>query len=171
MPALKVQINFILAQCFLYKPKLLLPALFSQCGCQKNRWKGLPGIKQHSFVLVSVLPEPGPADLIRFGEYQGERDPVAAKEAKELPVGFLHLQTCIDQEKQADQVFSFQYIIPDHLHHLLPLGTGHSGITVPWQVNQVPFVIDQEMIDQLGFPRGRGCFCQLVPVGKHIDKG
>lgn len=169
--ALKVQINFTLPQSFLYKLKQFSTAFFMQCGCFKKRRKGLPGFKQAFLVLLNILPDLSRGNFVSFGEYKGKWDLVAAQEIQELAVGFLHLQAYIDQEKQTGQILPFKYILPDHLHHFLPFLNWHLCITISWQIDQVPLLIDQEMIDQLGFSRCGGCFGEPVPVGKHVNEG
>jgi hypothetical protein len=50
-------------------------------------------------------------------------------------------------------------------------GFGNSSISITGQIDQVPGLIDQKVIDQLGFSWPAGRFGKTLTVGQHIDQG
>src|SRR5260221_2287215 len=76
----------------------------------------------------------------------------------------------IDEYKNTHKILSFAEIVFDHLLPFFPLTLGDLGEAITGQIDDVPFVVDVEMIDQLGFPGGIGSFGQLVIIGKHADQ-
>lgn len=51
------------------------------------------------------------------------------------------------------------------------LAPGNTRIPIAWQVNEVPFFIDEEMINRLRFARGRGGFREILTVHQQVNQG
>ena len=76
----------------------------------------------------------------------------------------------VDEHKDTHQVLSFAEIIFDHFLPFLPLTLGDLGEAITRQIDHIPFVVDIEMIDQLGLPGSIGGLGHLVIIAKHVDQ-
>ena len=114
-----------------------------------------PSFEQGFSVHFRIPFHPVPGYLISFGKYEDEGNPVAPQKVEEFPVCLLHFQPYVEEQEEAGKAFASQDVLPDQSVHFLPVPFGHPGIPVSRQVHQVPGIVDQEMIDQLGFPGGR----------------
>ena len=54
--------------------------------------------------------------------------------------------------------------------YLLAVGLASLGVSVAGQIDEIPLLIDKEMIDKQCFPRGRGGHCQSFLASEHIDE-
>ena len=78
--------------------------------------------------------------------------------------------TAIDQHEEVGQLFAFQHVALDDLAELLASLFASLGIAISGQIDQIPFVIDQKMVDQHGFAWSLGGQCQPLLVRQHIDE-
>ena len=76
----------------------------------------------------------------------------------------------VDEHKHIDQLFSHENIRTDHLLQLLLHHLGTFGKAIARKVNQIPLVVDDEMVDEQSLARCSGGFGQPLVVAKHIDK-
>ena len=76
----------------------------------------------------------------------------------------------VDEHKDTHQVLSFAEIVFDHFLPFFPLALGDFGEAITRQIDHIPFVIDIEMIDQLGLPGSIGGLGHLVIIAKHVDQ-
>ena len=78
--------------------------------------------------------------------------------------------TTVDEHKHADQVLSFPQIVFDHFFPFFPLALGDFGKAITRQIDHIPYVVNVEMIDQLGLPGSIGSLGHLVIIAKHVDQ-
>ncbi|MNY65072.1 hypothetical protein D3C86_2022840 [compost metagenome] len=76
----------------------------------------------------------------------------------------------VDQDKSANQVFAVMQVIVDHLLPLLALHLAHFGITITGQIDEIPGVVDDKMVDHLRFSRLLRGFGQCFFARQHVDK-
>ena len=74
----------------------------------------------------------------------------------EFHVNFLRLVSGVNEHKDVDEVASFDKIIFDHLLPLCFFGFADLCPAIAGKVNQIPGLINQEVIDQLSFSRPSG---------------
>ena len=76
----------------------------------------------------------------------------------------------VDEYEETGQLLALQNVTIDHCFQLLHRLFTTVSIAVAWKIDDVPAVIDEEVIDKLclsGSGRGLG---QLAVAAKHIDK-
>lgn len=76
----------------------------------------------------------------------------------------------VDEHKDTHQVLSFTEIVFDHFLPFFPLALGDFGKAITGQIDHIPFVVDIEMIEQLGLPGSVGGLGHLVIIAKHVDQ-
>ena len=108
--------------------------------------------------------------LVYLGKYDGQRDAIFTQPLDKLQVDALRVQPAVYEHKYQLQVFSVHQVFFYHFAPFAALGLAGFGIAITRQIYQVPLVIYQKMVDELGFTgltRGLG---QLLPAGEHIDQ-
>ena len=75
----------------------------------------------------------------------------------------------VDENKYIDEVLAFTEIVFDHLFPFFPLVYRYLGEAITRQIDDIPGVVDIEMVDQLCLPGSAGGLCQFVVFAKHID--
>jgi len=75
----------------------------------------------------------------------------------------------VDQHEQIVHLAAAPHIIHDQFGKAAPLSLRHPSIAVPGQVDQIPRVVDQEVIDQAGFARSSRDLGQR-PLHQHVDQ-
>src|SRR5687767_549435 len=110
-------------------------------------------------------------ELICFRKNDTQRNLMMPGPFDKTFIDSLWIEADINQHKQEMEVFTFEYIVIDDCSKTLPEVFAHAGIPVSGKVDQVPGLIDNKVIDCLGFAgliRGLG---HVFPVGKHVDQG
>ncbi len=111
-----------------------------------------------------------PFSLSAFGENDGKGYAVLAQPFCKLEVDGLRLMAAVDEDKEAGHLLALQYIgLYDALNLFLPFLSAF-GIAVSRKVDDVPVLVDQEMIDEHGLSRGCGCHGKPFPPCQHIDE-
>ena len=109
-------------------------------------------------------------EFVGFREDDAERDAVFAEHLDEPQVDALRFEPDIDQHEQKMKPFASENVVRDDLREAVARGFRGAGVTVPGQVDQIPSVIDLEMIDQpclAGHTRDLG---QSVAAGQQVDE-
>ena len=99
-----------------------------------------------------------------------ERNAVHAQHFDEAQVDLLGLQSGIDQHEQEVHPFASEYVVGDDFGELVALGFRCAGVTVTGQIDQIPTVVDAEMVDKPRLARGAGNFGQAAATCEHIDQ-
>ena len=114
-----------------------------------NSSQSLP---QHVFEGLDVSFHISFLRSIGFGKNNFEREATHPQPVDKLQINVLRRNPCIDQNENANQVLSFQEIIPDHLVIFFSFRLACFCISVSRQVYQIPLFINEKMIDCSGFP-------------------
>jgi len=77
----------------------------------------------------------------------------------------------VDQYEDGDEVLSFPQIVFDHFLPPLPFRQRDLCKAISRQIHDIPFVIDDKMVQQLRFARSIGGLGQFFVVGEHVDEG
>ena len=109
--------------------------------------------------------------FICLGEDDAKRDLPLAQPIDEFEVILLGAVAAVDKDENGHQVFAFAEVILDHFFPFFPAGQGNLGEAITGKVDDIPFVVDVEMIDQLGLTGGTGGLGQFLTVADHIDQG
>ena len=76
----------------------------------------------------------------------------------------------VDEDKEAGHLLALQDIgLYDALNLLLSFLSA-SGVAIAGKVDDIPVLVDQEMIDEHCFSGGCGCHGKPFPPCQHIDK-
>ena len=108
--------------------------------------------------------------LIGFCKDDGERDAIFAKELDKGEVDFLGRDARIDQNEDVGQLFAFEHIVGGHF---LPKGAvvaGSARIAIAREIDEIPLLVDEEMVDELGFAGASACFSEVLHTRQHIDE-
>jgi len=130
----------------------------------------LPGAAHFIQEVFYILADGTLILLIRFGEDQAKRDLPLAQLIDKFEIIFLRAVPTVDEDENSHQVFAFAKVILDHFLPFFPAGQGNLCKAIAGQIDDIPLVVDIEMIDQLGFAGGAGGLGQLVIVANHIDQ-
>ena len=110
------------------------------------------------------------AELVGLGEDDGERHTILPEPLHELQVNALRLMATVEQDEEARELLATEDVRFDDLPQPVTVLATASGVTVSGQVDQVPAVVDDEMVDELrltGLLRRHG---QLFASRQHIDQ-
>lgn len=119
---------------------------------------------------MDALGKLGLTQLISLGENQTKGHLRLPQPLYEFEVDLLWLMSTIYKHKKVSQTGAFQNIIFYDLLKGLTRLLAHFGVSVARQVDQVPKVVDLEMIDQLSLSRPTRSLGQTLSLGKHIDQ-
>ena len=108
--------------------------------------------------------------LVGFGEDDAERNTFFTEPFDELKVDGLRRQARIDEYKEAGELLSLQNIVLYEVTQLLHRLFAALGIAVAGEVDQEPLVVDEEVVDEEGFPRRGGGHGQPFAPGEHVDE-
>jgi len=120
--------------------------------------------------FLYVFCEPAAAQLIGLSKYYAEGDGVHPKPLYELQVYLLRFKTAVYQYKQRCELGALQYVAVDYPLQFFLLLVAPFCITVARQVNQVPVLVYEEMVDKECLARCSRCHGQPLAVSQHIDK-
>lgn len=91
--------------------------------------------------------------FVGFGEDDGEGNAALSEPVNEIPVNLLRIQTDVYEYENVYQLLSLEDIAAYHLVKLLLDGLASLGEPIAGQVNQIPFPIDEEVVDEEGLAR------------------
>ena len=87
-----------------------------------------------------------------------------------LAVNLLLLVSDVDEHKDIAELLTLKDIGAYHLVELVLHGLGAFGIAVSGEVDEIPFVVDDEMVDEQRLTGSGGSLCQAFVVAKHVDE-
>ena len=109
--------------------------------------------------------------FISLGKDQAEGDRPVSEPLYKFQVDLLRAMPAVYQDEHRYEIFPFTQVVFDHLLPSSSLGDGDFCKAIAWKVDDIPFLIDGKMIDQLGLAGGAGGFCQFLVPNDHIDQG
>lgn len=107
---------------------------------------------------------------VGFGVHDGEGDTHFAELFEEGHVYFLRTDAAIEEDEQAAELLALEEVVVDHLLPFRAAGLGYPGITIAWQVHEVPAFVDDEVVEQLCFSGGGGDFGEGFPAGEQVHE-
>ena len=130
----------------------------------------LPGVQQVTLVGGNSLLPGHFAEFVKLGKHYAERHAVLAEPLHKLQVNLLWLESAVDKHKEVGHLLTLEHIVLDNALELLAAVFAAAGITIAWQVNDVPLVVDEEVVYKQRLARSGRCLSQALVVGEHIDK-
>ena len=128
-------------------------------------------------MLGESRPEPlhtllllGFRELVGLGKDDGERNAVFAQHLDKAQVDLLGFEADVRQHEQEVHLLAFEYVVGDELRKLSALRLRRAGIAVAGQVDEIPRVVDAEMVHQPGFAGCSRHFGQASAGGEHVDE-
>src|SRR5690606_37546467 len=122
-------------------------------GCKKYLRNLLKPLQESFLEFRYVLGRFEVGLLVSFGENQKKGDTTFTKPLAKIEVDLLWFVSTVDQDKQALQVFPYTQVFANKFFPVFTKGSRCFSIPVTWKIHQIPVVVDQKMIDQLGFSR------------------
>ncbi len=139
-------------------------------GADEHRWKFLPLFAERFAEAGDTAVGLCFRQFVRFREYDAERDAVLTEHLDEIQVDGLRFESDVDQYEEEMEPFAAEYIIEDDFRELAAGRLRGAGIAVAGQVDQIPTVVDAEMVDKPCFARGSRDLGQPVAVCQHVDE-
>lgn len=138
--------------------------------CDEVGRKLLPLFTQLLQVVADVAVYPAAFQFVGFGENDGEGYSVLAQPFYESEVYGLRLVTAVDEDKEAGHLLALQNVgLYDALNLFLAFLSA-LGIAVARKVDDVPVLINQEMIDEHGLSRSCGRHGESFTSRQHVDE-
>ena len=129
-----------------------------------------PLLKQRFLVLLNVALSGIYAQFVQFRKNQTERHAVFAKPSDKLQIDSLRSMARVDEYKKIGHLLARQDVAANHSLQPIARIFAASGIAIAGEVDDVPTVVDDEMIDEhrLAGRRRRGG--KAFARSEHIDK-
>ena len=121
-------------------------------GADEHRWKFLPLFAERFAEAGDTAVGLCFRQFVRFREYDAERDAVLTEHLDEIQVDGLRFESDVDQYEEEMEPFAAEYIIEDDFRELAAGRLRGAGIAVAGQVDQIPTVVDAEMVDKPCLP-------------------
>ena len=132
--------------------------------------KFLPLFTQLLQVVADVAVYPAAFQLVGFGENDGKRHSVLAQPFYESEVYGLRFVAAVDEDKEAGHLLALQNVgLYDALNLFLAFLSA-LGIAVARKIDDVPVLINQEVIDEHGLSRSCGCHGESFTPRQHVDE-
>ena len=148
---------------------LVSPHFFYGAG-NKMLWQKLPGLAHLREKVFDIGSDDTLVLLVGLGEDETKGDAPLAQLVDKFQIDLLRRMPAIDKDEDADEVLPFAQIIFDHLFPLFTLVLGDFGEAITREVDDIPGIVDVEMVDQLRLTGRTGGLGQLIAVAKHIDQ-
>ena len=126
---------------------LFLARLFI-CGCDEIRWKRLPRVEERIHPCLGIGTRLAHAELVGFGEDDGERDIACPEPVDKLAVELLLLVADVNEHKDIDKLLTLEDIGAYHAVELVTLRLRTLGIAIAREVNEIPLAVDDEVVDE-----------------------
>ena len=136
----------------------------------EHRRQLLPCLRKPFTVALHALFALGFRELVGFGENDAERYAVFAQHVDEPEVDALGLEADVRQHEQEVHLLALDDVVGDQFRKLAALCFRRAGVAVAGQVDQIPGIVDAEVVDE---PRLAGCsrdFGQPRAAGEHVDE-
>lgn len=109
-------------------------------------------------------------EFVGFGEDAAERNAIHAEHLDEPQVDFLRFEPDIDQYKQQMELLAAQHVAGDEFREFALQAFRGASVAITRQIDQIPLIVDAEMVDKARFARRSRHLGQSSAVGKHIDE-
>ena len=133
-------------------------------------WQLLPLLRELFKVSFDIRLQAGTAQLIGFREYDGEGYLIVAQPFDELKVDGQRGMAAVDEQEKVGHLHTAENVALNDVSQFIALLLASAGVAVAWEVNNVPGVVDEEMVDEQRLAWGGGSHCQPVPTGEHVDE-
>lgn len=133
-------------------------------------WQFLPLLFERVKERVDILFQFASFVLIRLSEDNAERHAMLAQPLNELQINFLWCQSGVNQYKQTRQLFALKDIFFNDVLKLFGCFFASLSIAISREVHQVPFFINQEMVDKHRLARHRRRHRQFLAPRKHVNQ-
>ena len=108
--------------------------------------------------------------LVGFCEDDGERNAVFAEETYELEVDVLGFVARVYEQEQTCKVLALTNVALYHARKFLLLGFAAACIAIAWKVDEIPRLVDEEVVYQQRLARHRRCFGKSLAPRQHVDE-
>ena len=109
-------------------------------------------------------------EFVGLGKDDAERNTVLAEHLDEPQVDLLGFEADVHQHEQEVHFLAFEHVVGDQLRKFAALRLRRAGISVARQVDQIPGVVDAEMVYQARFPGRSRYLGQPRAGGEHVDE-
>ena len=113
----------------------------------ENRRQFLPILQKPCLESLHIAVEFGLGDLVCLGEDNAEWHLVVAKPLNEAKVVVLRLNALVDEDEGAHQITPAGDVVVDHYAPLLACLFRVLGIAITGKVDEIPRIVDAEMVD------------------------
>ena len=148
----------------------LLPSAAVGARDAEDRRQLLPLFEQRRAVAIQVAPQLCGRKLVDLGKDDAERHPFASEQPEEIQVDALGLQSCIDQNVEEVHLLAAKHIVEDESGKFVAHRAGCPRVAVTRQIDQIPAVVDQKVVDEPRFARRAGDFGQPRVAREHVDE-
>lgn len=108
--------------------------------------------------------------FVQLSEYDRKWQSILAKEVDEVQIDLHWFVAAVDKQHHASQLLSVKQVAIDKFLQLCLTLLAQFGIAVAWEVNNVPLVIYDEMVDEKGLAWGRRSLGETILLHEHIDQ-
>ena len=166
-PGLRVS---VLTQAFVDEGEdLFAPGAFLRRG-DEHRRQLLPLFGERRAEALHALLLLGLRELVGLGEDDGERDAVLAQHLDEAQVDLLGFEPDVRQHEQEVHLLALENVVGDEFRELSALRLRRAGVAVAGQIDEIPGVVDAEMVHQTGFAGRSRHLGQPSAGGEHVDE-
>ena len=133
-------------------------------------WQLLPLLGEAVEIAFYVLALALRAQLVGLGEDDGEGHSILAQPFDELEVYGQWLVAYVDEQEEVGHLFASEDVVLDDLRELVLGLLAALRVAIAGKVDEIPGLIDEEMVDEHCLARcGRG-HGQLGLAGEHVDE-
>lgn len=108
--------------------------------------------------------------LVGLGEHQRERNAALAQPVDELAVDFLRFVAHVDQHENVGKLLAPENVRRYHLLQLVKHRLRTLGKAVTGQIDQIPTVVDDEVVDEKRLAGSGRCLRQSLVIAQHVDE-
>lgn len=134
------------------------------------RWQFLPLLRELGQVSAHILFLALCTQFVGLGEYDGEGHAVFSQPLDELQVYGQRLVPDVNEQEEVGHLLASEDIALDDLCQFVLCLFPALCISVPGQVDEVPCLVDDKVVDEHGLAGCGRCHGQFGLACKHIDK-
>lgn len=108
--------------------------------------------------------------FVQLSEYDRKWQSVLAKEVDEVQIDLHWFVAAVDEQHHARELFAIQQVAVDEFLQLCLTLLAQFGIAVAREIDNVPLVIYDEMVDEKGLAWGGRCLGETILLHEHIDQ-
>lgn len=162
--------NRLNIQAFADKTEYLLASRAVLARRDEHPGQLLPLLRERRPVAFDALFALRFREFVGLGEYHGERNAVHAEHFDELQVDLLGFEPNVRQYEQEVHLLALEHIVGDDFGELAAFGFRRAGVSVSGQIDQIPCVVDPEVVDEPCLAGRSRYFGQPLPSGEHVDE-